>query len=270
MSEPTTLIVSRPNQVALVRNAADVLAEIAAFTIDSEAMYEAAAEELRKIVSMKKDWDEQRKLTVKPLNDEVKAINDIYREPVSTLEQAEAGIKSKMGRWITQENERKRREQEEREAKARAERERIAREADERRRQAEAEAAELAQKAAEAAEAGNETAAQELQQQAEMVAVAGHSEAEVMQATAAVTIVVPEAQAKVSGVSAGDVWVPEVFDLRAFLRSIADDEYLDLESLVELKKSGLNALAKQYKAKLGDKYKGIRAGTSVRIGARRI
>lgn len=229
-----TITIRRPDSALITDRAETVLKFIEAFTIDSAELHQEAGEELRKIATMRREMDEERKTLVDPLNKEVKAVNDLFRTPIGYLERAETMLKQKIANWVRAEQERLERERAEREAQMRAEQERLQKEA----------AAAAAEGDAEAASA--------------------------IEAAAAVAVAVPVKAQKVNGVSTAIDWTAEITDLRAFLRSIADDEHLDLTTIIDVRKSGLNALAKQYKDNLGAKYLGIKPVSAVRVSARRI
>lgn len=86
---------------------------------------------------------------VKPLNDRVKAINDVFRRPKETLEKLEAIAKRKLTSWLQQERERIAREQEEARRKQ-EEAQRIALEAEQKRQEAERQRQEQLRRAEEA------------------------------------------------------------------------------------------------------------------------
>jgi len=93
--------------------AKELLGVVPGIVIESKSQYEEAAEILKEVSSKRKFLDEERKVSVTPLNTEVKRINDAYRGPISKLETIELQIKKLMGAYILkQEAERKRLEAE--------------------------------------------------------------------------------------------------------------------------------------------------------------
>lgn len=93
--------------------AKELLGVIPGIVIESKAKYEEAAAILKEVSAKRKFLDEERKVSVTPLNNEVKRINDAYRGPISKLEAIEAQLKKLMGAFVLkQEAERKRLEAE--------------------------------------------------------------------------------------------------------------------------------------------------------------
>ncbi len=205
------------------------LANAADFTVDSDEMLEAAGDDLKAVKGLQKRVEEQRVSITGPLNQAVKAINELFRAPANYLAEAESKLKGSMIAY-TQEQERKaeiaRRAAEE---VARRERDRLA---EEQRQQeaaarAAAEAAEAAQIAAEVALAqgdaeGAAKAQEEARQQAEASEQAT-AEAHAAMVTAAVVSmpVAAQAPAKVSGISTSKTMDYEVEDLHALVVHVA-------------------------------------------------
>lgn len=195
--------------IALTTQAQRALAGAEDFTVDSDEMLEAAAEDLRRIKAQQKAVEEQRTSITAPLNQVLKAVNDLFRPPAQFLQQAESRLK---GAMLTYTNEQARRAEEARriaEEAARRERERIEAEQREQERLAR-EAAEAAQRAAReaatAAAAGDAEAAERAQREAqEQAEAAEHANAQAQAAavTAAVISapVAVAAPAKVTGIS---------------------------------------------------------------------
>lgn len=126
MSESRVITVNLPAQAAMQNKAAGVLATVEAMEIDSDSMLAVAGEELVGLKRRYKDLEELRQVHVKPLNEEVKYINNHFRGALACMEQAEGALKRKM---LTYQNEQeaKRREAQARiEAQQCAERARIA------------------------------------------------------------------------------------------------------------------------------------------------
>lgn len=80
--------------------------------VDEESA-KVATDMLGQIAKAKKAVEEKRQFFVKPLNEQVKRINEWFKQIISPLEKAEATLKNKVLLY-RQEQERKRREEEER------------------------------------------------------------------------------------------------------------------------------------------------------------
>lgn len=113
------------------KHAAVVLLEI-----DCPEMYAEGVELLSKIVGAKKDLDEQRKATGKPLRSALENINSGYNPAINRLEEAEVLAKRLLTKYID--------DQAEKERVARVEAERLQREEQDRQRRVAAEAQRLA------------------------------------------------------------------------------------------------------------------------------
>jgi hypothetical protein len=179
MRSPALILADAKREVGL---AADLV-------IDSDSMYQEAAEILSKIVGSKKTLDEKRLASGKPLRDQLNNINDGYKPAIDVLADGETDLKKLMANWVdAQERERKRLQKiadddaevlrketlrlaEEARVKAEEDatrlREQAQREADERTRKADEEAAEQRRAAEEAAQSGDQQKAEELAQAAE-------------------------------------------------------------------------------------------------------
>ena len=72
------------------------LANAADFTIDSDEMLEAAGDDLRGVKGLQKKVEETRTSITGPLNQAIRAINDLFRQPASYLDQAEVKLKGAM------------------------------------------------------------------------------------------------------------------------------------------------------------------------------
>jgi colicin import membrane protein len=205
------------------------LANAADFTIDSDEMLEAAGDDLRGVKGLQKKVEETRTSITGPLNQAIRAINDLFRQPASYLDQAEVKLKGAMLTY-TQEQQRlaeiARRKAEE---LARQERERLA--AEQRKQEeaarAAAQAAEEAQRAAQEAAAKGDAEAEaianaEAAKQAE-VAEAASAEAQATAITSAVVSMpaAVQAPAKVTGISTSKSIDFEVVDLHALIVHIA-------------------------------------------------
>lgn len=210
---PTTIAVERPDQ-QMLDSADRFLAVAQSYQITSPELYEAAATDLQEIKGKLKSLEEKRTAITKPLNQALKAVNDLFRRPKEKLEQAELLIKQAMSAY-DQEQERKRREVQARlEEEARKERARL-----------EAEARKAEEKGQiEKAEALRESAAS-------IVAPIVSSATEAP---------------KVTGIATRGLWKARVTDKAALVRHIVA-ERPDLISLIEIDASALNALARAQK-----------------------
>lgn len=235
--------------IVLTGKAQKLLVSAQSFTIDSPTMYELAADDLRTVKALSKDVEEKRTAITGPLNQAVKAVNDLFRAPKEFLQTAETALK---GAMIAYDREQERKAAEARrkaEEEARLERERIAAEAREAERRAKEEADRIAQEAAAAAASGDQAKAEELKQQAEQTAAAGHAEAEAIAVAAEMVVAAPvpiaTAAPKVAGLSTRQNWKARCTDKMALIRFVA--EHPEHQHLLEVNQTGINQLAKAQK-----------------------
>lgn len=220
--------------ILFTNQAQRALANAADFTVDSDEMLEAAGDDLRAVMGLKKRVEEQRTSITGPLNQVIKAINDMFRAPAAYLMEAEQKLKGSMLVYTEQQRllaEKARREAEE---LARKERERLAEE--QRQQEAAARAAAEAAKQAEAAaiaaaEAGDSEAAAAAQDEARKQAEAAEAAVAEAQATAITHAVISmpvavQAPAKVAGISTSKTVDFEVVDLHALVKHVADHSEL--------------------------------------------
>lgn len=216
--------------ITLTGQAQRALAGAEEFTIDSDEMLEVAGDDLRRVMGLKKSVEDQRTSITGPLNQAVKAVNDLFRAPAQYLLQAETRLKGSM---LTYQQEQQRKADEARrkaEAEARAERDRqaaIQREQEAKARAAAAAAEKAQREAAEALAKGNAAAAAAAQEQARVQSEAAQSaavEAQAAEMTAAVVSMPPAvlAPAKVAGISTSKTVDFEVVDLHALIRHVAE------------------------------------------------
>lgn len=207
-----------------------VLADAQAFVIDSPEMFEAAGEDLRSVVTLKKAVEDKRTAITQPLNQVLRAVNDLFRPAGTYLEQAEKTLKASM---LTYQQEQQRIADEARrkaEAEARAERERqaaIQREQEARAREAAAAAEKAEREAAAARAAGDAAAAEKAQAEARQQAEAAQTaaiEAQAAEQTAAVLTMpaVVAEPARVAGISTSKTVDFEVVDIHALVRHVAE------------------------------------------------
>ena len=215
--------------IAFAGQAQRALANASDFTVDSDEMLDVAGDDLRNIKSLQKRVEEQRVSITGPLNQAVKAINDLFRAPTEYLKQAETTLKTSMMTYTTEQERLADIARREAEAAARLERERLAAEqaAQEAAAREAAQAAERAQIAADVALAQGDLEAaalaqEEARKQAETSEQA-NQEAQVTAITSAVISmpVQAAAPAKVSGISTSKTMDYEVENLHALIVHIA-------------------------------------------------
>ncbi|QYY30271.1 hypothetical protein K2O51_23150 [Cupriavidus pinatubonensis] len=235
--------------VVLGTKAQRMLTAAQGYAIDSPTMYELAAEDLRAVKLLAKDVEEKRTAITGPLNQAVKAVNDLFRAPKTYLEQAESTLK---GAMLTYDREQQRKADEARreaERKAREERERIEAEARAVEKAAAEEAERIAAEANAAAASGNAKKAAELEQQAIATAEAGANEARSLELSAELVTAAPAPVAtsapKVAGLSTRQNWKARLTDKMALIRFVA--EHPEHQHLLDVNQSALNQLAKAQK-----------------------
>lgn len=219
------------------------------YQIDDDEMYSAAGEELRTIVTMARQIDEQRESIVQPMLEAKRRVDDFFRVPLDRLGQAESVLKASMAGY--------QRKQLQLAAAARAAAEAAA--AEQRRAQ---EAAAAEQRAAEAAaQAERDRLQAEAEAQMQKAIDTGDAQAmaqaeQTMAAAAAVQAVqveTPQVEAPVAapvvplapraaGVSVRTVWKARVVDKSAFIRAAAGRP--EIEALLEVDEGRLNQFAK--------------------------
>lgn len=142
---------------AAVITAEKILAETKNLVIANQATYDSAADILKAIKTRQKEFEAKRKEITRPIDVAKAAVMELFRRPLDFLCEAEAIIKDRMIKY-TDEQEKRRREQEEK-----------------LRKQAEAEEARkkaaLEERARKAEAAGKTDKAEELREQAQTVAV---------------------------------------------------------------------------------------------------
>jgi hypothetical protein len=205
------------------------LANAQDFTVDSDEMLEAAGDDLKAVKALQKKVEEQRTSITGPLNQAVKAINDLFRAPKAYLDDAEQKLKGAMLTYTTEQERIAAEARRKAEEAARIERERLA--AEQAKQEAAArEAAEASAKAeAEAAVAaakGDHEAAAKAQAEARQQAETAEAAAAEAHATAITSAVVSmpasvRAPAKVSGIATSKTVDFEIRDLHALVVHIA-------------------------------------------------
>lgn len=237
-----------PDSVSLTGPADAALRLVEAFEIDSPEMYREAGSEVMTITQRWKDLEAQRDGIVRPLNTAIKAVNDLFRPALTTLDSAKRLIGGKMDAY-NQEQKRIADEQRRKaEDEARRERARLAAEAAEAEAKAVRQAQEMRAQAAQAAAAGDTERAAKLESRADSKQEAGEQRAMNLQMEAAAVTALPlpaAPLAKVAGFAGRSVWKARVTNkakLVAFI--VANPQYMHL---IDISDKELNALAKALK-----------------------
>lgn len=205
------ITINLPAEAELVAVSQSILASAESYLIDCPAVFEIAAEELKTIKAEMRKLEEQRTKHVSPLNEEVKFINDLFRQGSTILSQAETIIKGKLLVYQQAEAQKAAEERARAEAAANAERKRL-----------EAEAAA-------AKESGDETTAAVLEATSQVVTAP----------------VAAPTRTKVSGISTRETWSAEVTSLIDLVKHVAANP--DQIGLIEPNTKALNGMAKALK-----------------------
>lgn len=259
MKTTDTVTYDASSALVLTTKAQTALAGASDFVIDSQEMFEIAGDDLRAVKALQKEVEEKRTSITGPLNQAVKAVNDLFRPPKEYLDKAEATIKRAIVTWTTEQErlavEARRKAEEE----ARAERERLA--------AVEREQAEAARRAQEEAQAAAEAGDQEAAAAAMAAAQAAQEQAAVAALTSQVVTVAPavEAPAKVTGISGRVTYGAEVVDLLALVKAVAAGQ-APIEC-IQADTKFLGAQARAFK-KAGQLYPGVVINAERSISAR--
>lgn len=289
MDKQRIITVNLPEKDSIESRALAIVSTADSLIIDSADMNAIAGDELRNSKSAWKALEESRTAHVKPLNEEVKFINDFFRPALAHLADAESTIKRKMLVYQDEQEVLRRAEQARLDAIAKAERDRIAAEQAEIARKA-FEEAEVARKAAEAeqkrlkaiadeaARAGNAAAAKAAQEAAERARISAEEEAQRKAAEAqaesqamavvaqVITVPVVAQAATVTGISTRATFKAECTDLLALVKFIAvNTQYVNL---VKANDTAINQMAKAQQAAM--KVDGVRVYEEKSIAARRV
>lgn len=204
--------------------------ECAEIQIDSDMLLEVAAEDLKAVKALQHEVEEQRTAITRPLNQAVRAINELFRAPKDYLDSAERHLKRAILQYTSAREQAAQQARLAAEAAVRAERERLEaqrREQERLAREAQVQAELARQRAEEAAEAGDDDAAVRARKQAERLSGCAEQAlleaAAVAQSAEVVTFapaVVPAA--KLSGISGRVAYTAEVVDLSALVRAVAE------------------------------------------------
>lgn len=245
--------------IVLATKAQNALTSASDFVIDSHTMFELASDDLKQVKALQKEVEEKRTGITGPLNQAVKAVNDLFRSPKEYLDKAEATLKRAMVTWTTEQERLAAIARAEAEAAARAERERLA--------ALEREQQEAARKAQEEAQAAAAAGDQEAAQRAMAEAEAAQQQAAVTAMTAQVVTMAPvvEAPAKVTGISGRVTYSAEVTNLLELVQAVAAGT-APLEAL-QADTKFLGAQARAFK-KTGQLYPGVMAVAERSIAAR--
>ncbi len=207
-----TVTVNLPDAEALAKQVTEATEMAQSYVIDSTDVLTLANDDLKEIVKTIKDMDEQRDSFVRPLNEEVKFINNAFRPHIEGLKQARAILEPKI---IT------------------FQREEAARIAAEQRKANEAAAAER----------------RKIEEQAKEAESKGDVETASALAVAAEVMVAPVVQstipAKGTGTSSRGTWSAEVTNLHELIKHVAaHPEHINLLSANQ---TALNGLARSLK-----------------------
>lgn len=206
MSEITANEITKPAELSRAEIIAKTGYDMAlAVKVDCPEMFEVAGEELRAIVTRRKEIETLRLSLTRPLDESKRRIMDMFRAPTERMGQAESLLRDEMTRYQREEREKAeaaRRQAEAEIAVARAEAERREREM--------LEAAHAAQASGDTkAAATAEARAEEAREQREL--------ADVAPPPAPVTLSTPKA----TGVSTRKNWKAEVTDVKALVIAAA-------------------------------------------------
>lgn len=245
--------------IVLATKAQSALTSASDFVIDSPTMFELASDDLKQVKSLQKEVEEKRTSITGPLNQAVKAVNDLFRAPKDYLDRAEATLKRSMVTWTTEQERIAAEARRVAEAAARAERERLA--------ALEREQQEAARKAQEEAQAAAEAGDTEAAAQAMAQAQAAQEQAAMTAVTASVVSAAPlvEAPAKVSGISGRMTFSADVTNLLELVKAVAEGK-APIEA-IQADMKFLNAQARAFKNP-GQLYPGVITMVERSISAR--
>lgn len=245
--------------IVLATRAQNALTSASDFVIDSQTMFELASDDLKQVKALQKEVEEKRTGITGPLNQAVKAVNDLFRSPKEYLDKAEATLKRAMVTWATEQERLAAIARAEAEAAARAERQRLV--------ALEREQQEVALKAQEEAQAAAASGDQETAQRAMAESEAAQQQAAVTALTAQVMTLTPvaESPARVAGISSRFTYSAEVTNLLELVQAVATGT-APLEAL-QADNKFLGAQARAFK-KAGQLYPGVIAVAERNIAAR--
>lgn len=224
------------------------------YVIDSDIMFQMVSDDLKRIKAIQKEVEEKRISITGPLNQAVKATNDLFRAPKEYLDRAEATLKKSMVAYTTE----KQRIVEEERAKVEAERRRLAEE-----ERMALEAAIVAEQEAYAAEMAGD---QELAEKSMNEARNALSQADrVAMSANMMAVSSAEPELKVSGISSRLTYRAEVTDMMALVTAVAQGT-APIECL-QVDTKFLGQMARAFK-KSGQIYPGVQSIEERSISAR--
>lgn len=240
--------------LALTATAEQALSNATAYVIDSDIMFQMVSDDLKKIKALQKEVEEKRTSITGPLNQAIKAVNDLFRAPKEYLDRAEATLKKSMVAYTTE----KQRIAEEERSKAEAELKRLAEE-----ERMALEAARIAEQEAHAAAMAGD---QELAEKSMNEARNALSQADRVAMSANIMAVSSaEPELKVSGISARVTYRAEVTDMMALVNAVAQGT-APIECL-QVDTKFLGQMARAFK-KSGQIYPGVQSIEERSISAR--
>lgn len=242
-----------------VKTSEGALTDAKDYVIDSDNMLTLASSDLMSVKGLQKMVEAERVSKVKPLNDEVKRINDEYKVPANFLAQAETVLKGAIGNYQAEQARKAAEAKRIADEKARQERIELERKAEEARQAA----AKLEQEAQAAIEAGDESAASAIAEQAAAIS----DQAESLALTAEIVTSAPTVQApvSVSGISTRTTYSAQVDSLLDLVKAVAEGK-APLEC-IEANTKFLGAQARAFK-KAGPLFPGVTSIAEKSIAAR--
>lgn len=241
-------------QAQAVKVADDAFEMVEALTIDSTAMYELAGNELRAIVTKRKQIEEARMSLTRPIDAAKKKVMEFFAVPLARIDLAESNLRRNMGAFKAKQDRLADLARREAEEKARIERERIEAE----RREAEA-------KLQEAKSSGDADAIE----QANEALLDAQDAAEI--AEFAPVVAMPVARATAKGISTTKRWKALDVDLKTLVIAAgraAENGDASLLGYLCADMTAINGVVRSLKANTN--IPGVRAGFEESISARRV
>lgn len=174
----STDIADRPEVRAVLSQVDELESFAATYQVTTAAQYEAGAEDLKRVKAAQKKLEDTRTGITGPLNESLKAINNLFRLPGDRLARIERVIKGKLMGYAEEQERIRREEQRKAEAAAQREKERL------------------------------EALARKAQEAGRIEAAERHEE----RAAAVVAPVIQREPPKVAGLATREVWKFEVVD----------------------------------------------------------
>ena len=88
----------------LIQSSTDITSTLKTLKITNDKSYDVAAGYLSMIASVKKEFEEKRKFFVKPLNDHVKNINEMFKTYTDGLSTADMSLRRKLIEYRAKQN----------------------------------------------------------------------------------------------------------------------------------------------------------------------